>query len=229
MEPGEAKNEAENQDSEKGQRGPEESPQVEIGTATNFAELYAVIEQKGEIAEGQKRYTPTELISEIEWIRKNIFGWLMDDYNFDRKRKYDDEELKILVKKDPSLLNITSAEGLREKVSDLLADEVINKSNTHGGVEKAAQKAAEEEYIKLKFREQEKKRSEARKYPRTSILDKYYEILGVSPDASLEEIHAAYIKKAKETHPDKNLQEGPEGEKFKKVRDAYSTLRKIKK
>ena len=72
MEPGEAKNEAENQDSEKGQRGPEESPQVEIGTATNFAELYAVIEQKGEIAEGQKRYTPTELISEIEWIRNWI-------------------------------------------------------------------------------------------------------------------------------------------------------------
>jgi len=49
----------------------------------------------------------------------------------------------------------------------------------------------------------------------------YYEILGVAPDASIEDIRKAYKNKAKEWHPDK-----PSGsvQKFKKLGSAYKIL-----
>ncbi|MFT3742427.1 MAG: DnaJ domain-containing protein [Gammaproteobacteria bacterium] len=56
----------------------------------------------------------------------------------------------------------------------------------------------------------------------------YYELLGVSRDASDAEIRSAYRKRAKETHPDKAKQNGltkEEAEKlFKQVQEAYETL-----
>ena len=51
----------------------------------------------------------------------------------------------------------------------------------------------------------------------------YYDVLGVSRGASLEEIKEAYRKLAVEWHPDRN--KSPEaGEKFKEINEAYEVL-----
>lgn len=53
----------------------------------------------------------------------------------------------------------------------------------------------------------------------------YYEILGVSRDASQEEIKRAYRKKAKELHPDKNPNDRKKAEEgFKHATEAYEIL-----
>ncbi|MFO7957244.1 MAG: molecular chaperone DnaJ [Candidatus Brocadiia bacterium] len=52
----------------------------------------------------------------------------------------------------------------------------------------------------------------------------YYNVLGVSPDASQEEIRKAYRKLAKEHHPDRHGGSKDAEEKFKKISDAYSVL-----
>jgi molecular chaperone DnaJ len=52
-------------------------------------------------------------------------------------------------------------------------------------------------------------------------MKNYYEILGVSKDANLDEIKKVYRKLALEYHPDRN----PDGaEKFKEIAEAYDTL-----
>lgn len=51
----------------------------------------------------------------------------------------------------------------------------------------------------------------------------YYDILGVSKDASKEEIRKAYKKLAKKYHPDINKEEGA-AEKFKEINEAASVL-----
>ena len=51
----------------------------------------------------------------------------------------------------------------------------------------------------------------------------YYEVLGVSKQASADEIKRAYRKKAKQYHPDINKEPGAE-EKFKEVQEAYDVL-----
>ena len=51
----------------------------------------------------------------------------------------------------------------------------------------------------------------------------YYEILGVSKDASQDEIKSAFRKLAKKYHPDINKEKGAE-EKFKEIGEAYSVL-----
>lgn len=55
------------------------------------------------------------------------------------------------------------------------------------------------------------------------MTKEYYDILGISEDASQDEIKKAYRKKAKKYHPDSNSDEANE-EKFKKINKAYDVL-----
>lgn len=52
----------------------------------------------------------------------------------------------------------------------------------------------------------------------------YYQTLGVSPDATGEEIKKVYRKLALETHPDRNPNDPSAEERFKKISEAYGVL-----
>ena len=57
------------------------------------------------------------------------------------------------------------------------------------------------------------------------MFSELYDILGVSSSASIDEIHAAFRKKAREHHPDL----GGDRKKFQQLSDAYEELLKVKK
>ncbi len=52
----------------------------------------------------------------------------------------------------------------------------------------------------------------------------YYKVLGVSRDATDDQIKKAYRKMALKYHPDKNQSDNAE-EKFKEIAEAYDVLR----
>ncbi|HEX5695539.1 MAG TPA: molecular chaperone DnaJ [Acidimicrobiia bacterium] len=52
----------------------------------------------------------------------------------------------------------------------------------------------------------------------------FYEILGVSPDASAEEIKKSYRKLAQTYHPDANPDDTKAEDRFKEISEAYATL-----
>ena len=56
-------------------------------------------------------------------------------------------------------------------------------------------------------------------------MKNYYDILGVSEDASNDQIKKAFKDIAKKEHPDR----GGDESKFKKANEAYDTLKDVKK
>ncbi len=57
----------------------------------------------------------------------------------------------------------------------------------------------------------------------------YYEILGLKPDASPEEIRKAYRKLALHYHPDRNRGNPGAEERFKAISEAYGVLIDVEK
>ena len=56
------------------------------------------------------------------------------------------------------------------------------------------------------------------------MMDDPYKVLGVSPNASDEEIKQAYRRLAKKYHPDLNPGDAEAEKNFKEVNEAYSIL-----
>ncbi|NLY03797.1 MAG: DnaJ domain-containing protein, partial [Campylobacter sp.] len=56
------------------------------------------------------------------------------------------------------------------------------------------------------------------------VLSDYYEILGVSVDASNEEIKSSFRKLALKYHPDRNQGDKDAEQKFKEINEAYQCL-----
>ncbi len=54
-----------------------------------------------------------------------------------------------------------------------------------------------------------------------------YEILGIMPGATIEEVHSAYIAKIKKYHPDRIGHSVEAEEKVKRINLAYSRLKSV--
>ncbi len=56
-----------------------------------------------------------------------------------------------------------------------------------------------------------------------------YNVLGVSPNASDEELHAAYRRLVREHHPDHNRGSAESARRFEEIQDAYARIRGLRK
>lgn len=72
-------------------------------------------------------------------------------------------------------------------------------------------------------RKKSKESQEFRKMMQDSSLPNYYGILGVSPDATHEEIKSKFRQLAKEHHPDRTKDQSS-AERFAEINEAYDTL-----
>lgn len=61
------------------------------------------------------------------------------------------------------------------------------------------------------------------------MIDDPYKVLGVSPDASDEEIKKAYRRLAKEYHPDRNPGDKEAAKKMQQINDAYDRIKNPEK
>lgn len=61
------------------------------------------------------------------------------------------------------------------------------------------------------------------------MMDDPYKVLGVSPDASDEEIKKAYRRLAKEYHPDRNPGDKEAAKKMQRINDAYDRIKNPEK
>jgi curved DNA-binding protein CbpA len=52
----------------------------------------------------------------------------------------------------------------------------------------------------------------------------YYEVLGIAPDASVEEIREAYHKRAFQCHPDRHQESEEAHKKMQEINEAYAIL-----
>jgi curved DNA-binding protein CbpA len=52
----------------------------------------------------------------------------------------------------------------------------------------------------------------------------YYEVLGIAPDASAEEIKRAYHRQAFQCHPDRNRKSEEAHEEMERINEAYAVL-----
>jgi curved DNA-binding protein CbpA len=52
----------------------------------------------------------------------------------------------------------------------------------------------------------------------------YYEVLGIAPDASLEEIKRAYHRQAFQCHPDRNWENEEAHEEMERINEAFAVL-----
>ena len=57
------------------------------------------------------------------------------------------------------------------------------------------------------------------------MVDDPYKVLGVSPDASDEEIKKAYRRLAKQYHPDRNPGDAEAAKKMQQINDAYDQIK----
>ena len=61
------------------------------------------------------------------------------------------------------------------------------------------------------------------------MIEDPYKVLGVSPDASDEEIKKAYRRLAKEYHPDRNPGDPVAAKKMQQINDAYDQIKNPEK
>ena len=61
------------------------------------------------------------------------------------------------------------------------------------------------------------------------MMDDPYKVLGVSPDASDEEIKKAYRRLAKKYHPDRNPDDREAAKKMQEINDAYDRIKNPEK
>lgn len=76
-----------------------------------------------------------------------------------------------------------------------------------------------------------KKKAEAPTAPPAADATPWHEVLGVSPQASAEQIREAYVAKSAEHHPDRGVEQGPEAREAaqrmtRKLNDAFEQAMK---